>query len=141
MLSLLVRSIKSEAGWLGGGRLGTRHQSFLQLPCDFSVLPRLELAALRPYRLGKPSHYAVPDELLKGKTSLKTSHLQPVTQSSSLSRDGVTGFVDLARGVVMASEEILSTSHYVSIITLPRLDSKHSPIILSHSRYGAPEPD
>lgn len=90
---------------------------------------------------GKSSHYALPDELLNGKTSLKTSHLQPVTQSSSLSRDGITGFVDLAREVVMASEEILSTSYYVSIIILPRLDSKHTPIILPHSRYGAPESD
>ena len=44
--------------------------------------------------------------------NLKISHLHPVTQSSILSRDRITGFVDLAREVVMASQATLSTSHY-----------------------------
>lgn len=69
----------------------------------------------------------VPDRLLKQKPSLKISQLQPATQPSSLSRDRMTGFVDLARGVVRVSEDILSTSHHVSIITLPRLHFKHVP--------------
>ena len=128
-------------GW--GAERGQRakRQSFLQLLSDFSVLPGLASAALRVLRRFHQllTSRGAWQALLKQKPSLKISQLQPVTQSSSLSRVRITGFVDLAKGVVMVSEEILSTSHHVSIITLPRLDFKHVPIILPWIRYGAPD--
>lgn len=56
--------------------MGTRPQSFGQLPRDFSVFPRLDVVGCSEVlEIGEPLPYVVPDKLLKGKTSLKISHL------------------------------------------------------------------
>lgn len=99
----------SRWGWRGEKEPGVRH---CQVLSDFRALPGLALVALRV--LGRSPQLITllgAGQAPQTEANLKISHLQPVTQSPSVSRDKVTGFVDLAREVVMASQATLSTSH------------------------------
>ena len=116
-----VNNTRSQRCRVERGRRA-RRQTFSGLG-DFCVLPGLALVTLRvlgrsPQLIALLGAWQAPQT----EANLKISHLQPVTQSSSLSRDRLTGFVDLAREVVMASQATLSTSHYISTITLPGLN-------------------
>lgn len=137
---MFIRSIKSEAGVLQevGWEPDVNHF------CSFHVISVCSQGWTWLFwgLIGWGNHHIMHCLMSSsmGKQAYRL-HICSLLLNHSLSRDGITGFVDLARGVVMASEEILSTSHYVSIIILPRLGSKHAPIILPHSRYGTPESD
>ena len=122
----------SRWGWRGEKEPGIRH---CQVLSDFRALPGLALVALRV--LGRSSQLITllcARQAPQTDANLKMSHLQPVTQSPSVSRDKVTGFVDLAREVVMASQATLSTSHFVSTIALPGLNFRYVPFYLYQIR-------
>ena len=128
-----VNNIRRGGGWRGNREPGVRH---CQVLSDFSALPGLVVVALRVLGRSPPAHHitwclTAPQM----EANLKISHLQPVTQSSSLSRDRITGFVDLAREVVLASQATLSTSQYVSTIALPGLNFRYAPFYF-HQLWG-----
>ena len=128
-----VNNIRSQR-W-GVERERRARSQTLSGPEWFQCAPRAGVGGSEGPREITPAHHITWCRTApQTEANLKISHLHPVTQSSILSRDRITGFVDLAREVVMASQATLSTSHFVSTIALPGLNFRYVPFYLYQIR-------
>ena len=132
-----VNNIRSQR-W-GVERERRARSQTLSGPEWFQCAPRAAVGGSEGPREIAPAHITWCLTAPQTEANLKISHLQPVTQSSILSRDRITGFVDLAREVVMASQATLSTSHLFPQLLCLGLISDMFPF--TFIRYGASEPD